>query len=441
MKTKLILVLLALLASIIAVPPTHGDVTRGTEPGEIYFSSTWYMSMEDWVGYYAIFRSTDNGEHIVPNYIWPDTTSAADTLQSLAFLISDATPGIIYCQEAYPRYFLWISQNYGENWEFVESPWGNGEYSSGCLPGEIYKTWTNEAEWRRELHRSINFGNDFILVNDSINGVSEIGIEPGEIYLIIDFGEYLEIRYSNDYGETFSQQYITDTIPTIPQFYPKLSRGTEQGEIYLSTWDWDSGYRYQIYRSTDFGVGFDLQYESDPIDISYWLVKSTAGIEPGSFYIVMFRGDEFGTGTYLKILYSDDYAVSFTEYFHHLTEDFPNSVENDPYIQSPNNKALLYNYPNPFNPNTTIDFQVPDVGSGFMPDQGNRRVLPLRLSIYDVSGNLVKTIIDEPVEPGYHTVAWSGTDDNNAPVPSGVYICQLIINSQIVNTNKMILLK
>jgi hypothetical protein len=91
--------------------------------------------------------------------------------------------------------------------------------------------------------------------------------------------------------------------------------------------------------------------------------------------------------------------------------------------------ALHANYPNPFNPTTTIEFDVP---------VGTYNYTSLR--IYDVSGKLVKTLIDEPMEPGYHSVIWDGKDDNGKSVNSGVYIYKMTTESYH-KTRRCILLK
>jgi hypothetical protein len=91
--------------------------------------------------------------------------------------------------------------------------------------------------------------------------------------------------------------------------------------------------------------------------------------------------------------------------------------------------ALHANYPNPFNPETTIEFDVP---------VGTYNYTSLR--IYDVSGKLVKTLIDEPMEPGYHSVIWDGKDDNGKSVNSGVYIYKMMTENYH-KTRRCILLK
>ena len=67
------------------------------------------------------------------------------------------------------------------------------------------------------------------------------------------------------------------------------------------------------------------------------------------------------------------------------------------------------NVPNPFNPSTSIAFSAPRAGE-------------VSVRIFNVRGELVRTLLDGRVEAGEHTVQWNGTDDRDAPVASGVYM-------------------
>jgi hypothetical protein len=88
---------------------------------------------------------------------------------------------------------------------------------------------------------------------------------------------------------------------------------------------------------------------------------------------------------------------------------------------------LAQNVPNPFNPETTIAFHLPDAGSA-------------RLTIYDIRGKLVRTLVDEPYEAGPHKVIWQGDDWAGHPVASGVYLYRLEAGSYC-ETKRMVLNK
>jgi hypothetical protein len=85
------------------------------------------------------------------------------------------------------------------------------------------------------------------------------------------------------------------------------------------------------------------------------------------------------------------------------------------------------NYPNPFNPETTIAFSVPTSG-------------PATLKIYNLKGQVVRTLVNDVREAGNHSVVWNGTDDNGSSVASGLYFYSLTNDGKTV-TRKMLLAK
>ena len=94
----------------------------------------------------------------------------------------------------------------------------------------------------------------------------------------------------------------------------------------------------------------------------------------------------------------------------------------------PERYALGAAHPNPFNPQTTISYDVP-AGGG-----------PVRLRIFDVRGHRVRTLVDEPRPAGRHEVTWDGRGSRGGQVPSGVYFYQLQAG-ELVETRKMTLVQ
>jgi len=74
--------------------------------------------------------------------------------------------------------------------------------------------------------------------------------------------------------------------------------------------------------------------------------------------------------------------------------------------------ALAQNRPNPFNPETSIEFDLPSPSS-------------VTLRVYSVAGLLIRTIIDKAMPAGFHMARWNARDDRGAPLPSGVYFYEL----------------
>ena len=104
------------------------------------------------------------------------------------------------------------------------------------------------------------------------------------------------------------------------------------------------------------------------------------------------------------------------------------------YVKSENNKTvlpektgLLANYPNPFNPETTIRFVTIKPGE-------------VVLNIFNIRGQKVRSLFKEYIDAGTHSVVWDGQDENGKETKSGVYFYQMITDD-LKETKKMVLLK
>jgi hypothetical protein len=91
--------------------------------------------------------------------------------------------------------------------------------------------------------------------------------------------------------------------------------------------------------------------------------------------------------------------------------------------------ANLSNYPNPFNPSTNISFTL-----------NNETTKNTELSIYNIKGQKVKTLLNEHLIKGTHSVVWNGMDSNNKHVSSGIYFYKISSGNESV-MKKMLLLK
>ena len=97
-------------------------------------------------------------------------------------------------------------------------------------------------------------------------------------------------------------------------------------------------------------------------------------------------------------------------------------------VEIPLLTQLGSNYPNPFNPSTTISFSVTQTSSF------------VTLDIYNSKGQKIKTLVNEVLSAGEHTVMWNGTDNRNASASSGIYFYKMKAY-HYTSVKKMILLK
>lgn len=100
-------------------------------------------------------------------------------------------------------------------------------------------------------------------------------------------------------------------------------------------------------------------------------------------------------------------------------------------IGLPQSFALHQNFPNPFNPSTTIHYQLPSRVGEF---QGKKRTI---LKIYNLLGAEVRTLVDQEQAPGFYQVNWDGKDNFGKQVTTGVYIYRLR-SGDFVATKKMV---
>jgi hypothetical protein len=104
------------------------------------------------------------------------------------------------------------------------------------------------------------------------------------------------------------------------------------------------------------------------------------------------------------------------------------TVDNDDPANAPGPAAILGpNYPNPFNPSTTIQYQLNSAAE-------------VRLAVYNLKGQLVKTLVNGYESSGSHLVVWDGLDDRGLAAASGVYFYRLNAGG-CLRTGKMLLLK
>jgi len=94
---------------------------------------------------------------------------------------------------------------------------------------------------------------------------------------------------------------------------------------------------------------------------------------------------------------------------------------------TPEEFSLRQNYPNPFNPVTTLRYDLPENGH-------------VNITIYDMLGRELKTLINQTQDAGFKSVIWDATNDYGKPVSAGIYLYQIQAD-EYISTKKMVLLK
>ncbi|MGA9117560.1 MAG: SdrD B-like domain-containing protein [Bacteroidota bacterium] len=145
--------------------------------------------------------------------------------------------------------------------------------------------------------------------------------------------------------------------------------------------------------------------------VSYTLTPSAV--------IAMFNGVYPGGGTAYETL--KDVFEDYNE------QGCPLSKGAIPDEEIPEGSRLYQNYPNPFNPATEIYFRLQEPGR-------------VTIRVFDALGQEVRTLLDGPMEAGFHGVTWNATDKEGRAVTSGIYFCQLTTGGS-TEVRKMSLLR
>ena len=115
-------------------------------------------------------------------------------------------------------------------------------------------------------------------------------------------------------------------------------------------------------------------------------------------------------------------------YFDNISFSPSNSVGIDNRSETlPQGFALEQNFPNPFNPVTSLRYDLPEDGL-------------VNIRVYDMMGRVVKTLVNSSQTAGYKSIRWNATNDRNEPVSAGLYL-YTIQAGEFRQTKKMVLLK
>lgn len=296
--------------------------------------------------------------------------------------------------------------------------------------------WIVTADGSRVL-RTTNGGNDWTITWTGTNWwLGNIYFVNNRIGWVV--GDHGTIRKTTDGGSTWNSQ-VSGTLDVL------------RGVCFIdSLTGWTVGGPYDtscvILKTTDGGLNWIEQ--TSPIN---WHLMSVQFLDANNGWAVGFGGTiiqttdggENWTAVPLPLLERSDlfqitfHKISSNEYrgwicgygstIYKSGIITITSVEVSEGNQSPTMFKLFQNYPNPFNPSTTIQYQV--------AKQGN-----VEVTVFDIGGREVKTLLNAEQYPGFYTVQWDGKNNEDKLASSGTYFYQVKSdNMQLVK--KMLLLK
>jgi len=263
---------------------------------------------------------------------------------------------------------------------------------------------------------------DYLLVNTFLSNLTS----PGGVYLCGDrVGQYLNgyagIEAVNFRGTYMPFNLVTDNhrgAPTLYQVSPKIIHWpgrcfTDDFFVFGGCPQLNDFDVFTASGSSLVEMSYNTSMNANGGIVSN--INGNARVMMSGFSFAYIRDDELD-GT-------SDRAKHLRDIIFWLGNLIPEPTGAGPAFKN----ELSQNYPNPFNPQTTIAFSLKERGN-------------VSLKVYNVSGELVRTLMNENQDKGAHTKVWDGRNDSGQPVSSGVYFYKLVTNN-FSQTKKMVLLK
>ncbi len=216
-------------------------------------------------------------------------------------------------------------------------------------------------------------------------------------WLLIKTDSLGALQWSNTYGGDFQDQSAD------------MALTNDGGFLLTGWWDLTGASNVDLWLLKVDTIG-DSVWSSTVGDTGLDLGVSIVELAEGE-YAVAGITDGFGAVSY------DGWLVRFGASANAVTER----------SGTPGAFALHANYPNPFNPATTIGFNLP-------------RATVVTLTVYDILGREVQQLANRPMGAGYHQATWNGRDTNGRSAPTGIYFARLAAPGY-TQTIKMVLLK
>jgi outer membrane protein assembly factor BamB len=288
---------------------------------------------------------------------------------------------------------------------------GSWEMIIGGRDGTVLCISGGEAASTGTVEGLVDLNGGMGNVEDCIIEIGNITTSPnasGYYSLIIAPGTYDLTATLNGYQTTIiedivviSEEIITVNI-TLNYFFPPQNLSyTIEGDYLILNWEAPNTMRellgYKVYRD-----GTEIAEILDPTITTYSELVPGAGTFEYGVTAIYDEGE------------SEPVTVNVI-------------ITNTGNILIPLETRLNGNYPNPFNPSTTISFQLAENS-------------PVELVIYNMKGQKVKELMNSNLDAGYYKVVWNGKDDQNRSVSSGIYFYKMK-SGKYVSTGKCIQLK
>jgi len=271
------------------------------------------------------------------------------------------------------------------------------DYLAFIIDGNEQERWSGEVAWSEESYPVSAGTHTFEWIYSKDSSVSE-----GQDCAWLD--------------------YIV--FPSLGPSSPILYVSVESIEIEMSTNETET-VQFDLANIGGGVINYTLDIDSNNSWLSLPVEEGSLNAGETDEIDVIFNTNNLNAGEYdCNIVISDD--IRNETYIPVILTVVPTLAED---ISIPLENHLTGNYPNPFNPITTIKY-------------GLKEKADVRFVIYNSKGQKVRTLIDENQEAGYHNITWNGKDDSGRTTSSGIYFYKIKTgDGKFSSTKKMILMK
>ncbi len=375
----------------------------------------------------SIYMNNDNNavnSHIFTGNVWLHT--------DFADLDNDNDLDIIIKNRETER--LSVFENTNNSFDLtapVEIPFDVADYEFGDMnfDGLVDIVSYNNLSYADEYETKVivnsgnlSFSEIFTIISES-SKIDHIELEDFNSDEVTDL---MYGTYTNNYG-------VQETLIYGDGSLDRLSNGPRE-TLFERDRQWRTEPLSPNYYITDVDGDRDLDCVIGVVDQERWVYYVTIAINEGyakwttynidslGFELSNFFVGDIDNDGLDDIVFENDGDGSLMVMYNNNTL-IPNSDTDIPEYTT----RLLGNYPNPFNPETKITYSLANAGNA-------------ELSIYNIKGQRIKTLVNDHVEAGEHSIIWNGKDNNNSDVSSGVYFYRLKTADGVQN-RKMLLLK
>jgi len=402
------------------------DISSGGIDDHLYWGNNdiLYASLMNSDGFYSLF-SLDISQN-------PDSFTEIVTMDTNLFLLPTQDFGhekfLFYSNNSELDYQIWVYDIVNETFESLfnliidPSP-------PGFAPGGLDTyTWSSDMTKAYIMNRSICFfGNCYV---------------PSTIYEY-DFSSGSLDSLSGSFSSSNRLYYFDNNVNAAPSEIELLhpsngsSLGLTQSNITDSTtFTWTSSQDVDNDSLSYEFILYNMDVETGVTNIGdypfpTWIIRESTSdtsitISNNRLYDIFMDSSNSASNISWGVDVTDGFQIVRTDYGHlnSISNNYPLSIKE---TIIPHEYVLHQNYPNPFNPTTTLRYDLPE----------NSLVT---ITIYDMMGRIVKTLVNSSQTAGFKSIRWSGNNDRNEPVSAGLYL-YTIQAGEFRQTKKMVLLK